>query len=285
MHRPSKLVFTGERVIPDAEDGKAWLPLHFARYCFARTLMRGQRILDVACGTGYGAAMLAGAGAETITGVDIDGDTIEYARLNYGQIHGVTFIQGSALDLAKLSIGPIDFCVSFETIEHLSDPERFLAEIRQVLVPGGQLLISTPNRYLYSPTNTDGCHPVNSFHLHEWTVTEFISVLSRYFEVVAVYGQECVRRRQAWAHHWTKRLLVGSGPPTGLLRSVGEVARRPPFDRLYRRAFGSSRLPPEGSDVAALTCEDLGPNVRVRAMSADEVPTYVVCLSRKGGCV
>ena len=134
--------FTGERVVPGEVDADLWNE-HFARYAFAARLSRKKRVLDTGCGTGYGTAELARAAALAV-GVDISAGAIEYARQHYAHAN-VRFLRASceALPLASSSF---DLVVSFEVIEHLKEWQAFLLEIRRLLAPGGQCVISTPNQ-------------------------------------------------------------------------------------------------------------------------------------------
>src|SRR5690606_6296589 len=137
--------FTGERYV----SGLAGQIRHehFHRYLFAAEYCGGRAVLDVACGEGYGCAMLAQV-AESVVGVDIDAATIRYAREQYATDR-LRFEPGDATDL-PLPTASVDVVTSFETIEHFSNHEGFLAEVVRVLRPGGLLIISSPNRPIYS---------------------------------------------------------------------------------------------------------------------------------------
>src|SRR5207249_9324746 len=108
-------------------------------------LVPEKRVLDIACGEGYGSAALARAGAASVVGVDISAEACEHARRKYG----VDARVGRA-DRIPLPAGSIDVIVSFETIEHVERPESFLNECVRVLAPGGALILSTPNREAFA---------------------------------------------------------------------------------------------------------------------------------------
>src|SRR3954471_2687675 len=108
------LEFTGERYLPGTVGEIAHE--HWHRYAFARTFVGGRRVLDAACGEGYGSALLATA-AVHVTGVDIDARTLAHARAAYAGRVNVDFIEGSATML-PLPDASVDVVVSFETIEH-----------------------------------------------------------------------------------------------------------------------------------------------------------------------
>src|SRR5688572_18974511 len=100
---------------------------HLARYRFAAKYVAGGRVLDIACGSGYGTALLREAGGREVVGVDVDPEAIAYARSRYQGV-GVTFLAGDAA--SPPVAGRFDLIVSFETIEHLRDPERFCRACR-----------------------------------------------------------------------------------------------------------------------------------------------------------
>src|SRR5689334_12156293 len=135
------LEFTGERFVPGIAGGIAHE--HWHRYAFARRFVPQRRVVDVACGEGYGSALLA-ASAATVTGIDIDAATVAHAARQYGAAN-VRFAVGSAAAL-PLPDASADVVVSFETIEHLpaEAQPRMLAEFARVLAPGGIIVLSSP---------------------------------------------------------------------------------------------------------------------------------------------
>jgi SAM-dependent methyltransferase len=158
---PADLDFNGERYIPGTAGDIAYE--HWHRYAFARRFAAGRRVLDAACGEGYGTALLAAVAADAI-GVDVDPGAIAHARAVYGGRPRARFVAGSVTAL-PLPGAAIDLIISFETIEHLAAPDqpRMLDEFARVLAPGGLLIISSPNKRRYS----DETGYRNPFHLHE----------------------------------------------------------------------------------------------------------------------
>ena len=158
---PSDLEFTGERFVPGIAGEIAHE--HWHRYAFARRYAAGKRVLDVACGEGYGSALLAGV-AGAVTGIDIDAGAIAHARQSYAALANISFAEGSA-SMLPLADASVDVVVSFETIEHLprADQPRMLAEIARVLAADGVLVMSAPNPVEYSAARNYR----NPFHLHE----------------------------------------------------------------------------------------------------------------------
>jgi len=169
------LEFTGERYVPGTTGEIAHE--HWHRYAFARRFVAGRRVLDVACGEGYGSALLSEAAAKVV-GVDIDAATLAHARSAYKDRPNVEFIEGSASQL-PVADASVDVVVSFETIEHLdaADQPKMLAEFARVLASDGLLILSSPNRPQYS----DARSYVNPFHRHELDRDELAALLAPHF--------------------------------------------------------------------------------------------------------
>jgi SAM-dependent methyltransferase len=173
--------FTGERVIPGEVDVDL-LNEHLARYAFAARLARGKRVLDAGCGAGYGSAELAES-ALSVVGVDRAAEAIDFARAAY-QLPNLTFERASCTALPHPD-GAFDLVVAFEVIEHLDNWREFLAEVRRVLAPTGQLMVSTPNRLYY--TESRGAGGANPFHVHEFGFEEFCTELRGVFAHVSMF--------------------------------------------------------------------------------------------------
>jgi SAM-dependent methyltransferase len=173
--------FTGERLIPGEVDIDL-LNEHMARYHFAVRLARGKRVLDAGCGAGYGSAELADV-AESVTAIDIAAEAVEYARAHYA-LPNLTFERASCVEL-PFADGGFDLVVAFEVIEHLENWREFLKEVRRVLAPSGQLIVSTPNRLYY--TESRGTEGANPFHVHEFDFEEFNRELREFFPHVSMF--------------------------------------------------------------------------------------------------
>ena len=185
-----KMQFTGERFTPECE-GEIRLE-HWQRYLFARSLVKDKRVLDVACGEGYGSKLLAEQAA-SVVGVDVSVEVIEHATRRYGSLAGLGFRLGDCerLDFPDASF---DVIVSFETIEHVPNQEQVLAELRRILAPDGVLIISTPNKKTYS----DDRAYQNEFHVREFYRAEFESFLKVQFPRVHLYGQKLMMHSVIW---------------------------------------------------------------------------------------
>lgn len=174
--------FTGERFIPTLP-GDIRLE-HFHRYHWCRALASGKRVLDIASGEGYGSNLLASV-AGSVIGVDISPEAVAHAQVTYGQVANLDFLQGSAAAI-PLPDKSVDLVVSFETIEHHTQHEEMMAEIRRVLTDDGVLVISSPNKKIYSDM-AGGNH--NHFHVKELYFEELNDLLSRYFVSIRYFSQ------------------------------------------------------------------------------------------------
>ncbi|HEY6233473.1 MAG TPA: class I SAM-dependent methyltransferase, partial [Candidatus Elarobacter sp.] len=160
MHMP----FTGERYVPEVR-GQIYYE-HVHRYALAFELARDLDVLDIASGEGYGAAYLAIA-ARSVVGVDIDAESIRHAASRYTAMN-LSFLAGSCTRI-PLPDASIDLVVSFETLEHIEEHEQFMREVVRVLRPHGRLVISSPNKLVYS----DEGHYHNPFHARELYFDQF----------------------------------------------------------------------------------------------------------------
>jgi 2-polyprenyl-3-methyl-5-hydroxy-6-metoxy-1,4-benzoquinol methylase len=201
--------FTGERIIPGQVDVDL-LNEHVARYTFAARLARGKRVLDAGCGAGYGSAELAQA-ADSVVGVDRAPEAIDFARANYC-LPNLRFEQASC-DALPHPGGSFDLVVAFEVIEHLDNWREFLLEVRRVLAPTGQLIISTPNKLYY--TESRGATGANPFHAHEFDFEEFQSELRAVFPHVSMYLENHVEGVTFQPHETghTVEVRVDAGDP------------------------------------------------------------------------
>lgn len=152
---------------------------HRGRYWWAAQVAAGKDVLDAACGTGYGSRILSDAGAKSVTGVDISAEAVEATAERLGD-------RGTALaaDLRELPLedDSVDLVVSWETIEHVEDGARVIAEFRRVLRPDGLLLISSPNPDVYPPGN--------EHHVHEYRAAELEALVGERFSNLSTYRQK-----------------------------------------------------------------------------------------------
>jgi 2-polyprenyl-3-methyl-5-hydroxy-6-metoxy-1,4-benzoquinol methylase len=185
----SSLTFTGERFLPEVR-GAIWYE-HWHRYAVAAPLAEAKRVLDAACGEGYGSFLLARS-ASSVVGVDLSQDTISHASQRYAQPN-LRFEAASVTQL-PLADASVDVVVSFETIEHLSPQAEMLAEFRRVLAPDGVLVLSSPNKPVY---NEGGV--ANPYHVRELDRAELAQLLATRFPQQAWYAQRVLAHSVVWA--------------------------------------------------------------------------------------
>ncbi len=166
-----ELPVTWERLIPkqiaDDPASQRLFEVHLQRYETAARYVKEKRVLDIACGAGYGSQILSLAGARAVVGVDISAETVEYARKHY-QTPGVEFVCADAeqFDWSE----KFDVIVSFETIEHLHYPAKFLDRLHSLLVPGGDLILSVP---------LGETRHVDRYHLHAFSQEDVFNLLEQ----------------------------------------------------------------------------------------------------------
>jgi SAM-dependent methyltransferase len=171
------LELTGERTLPDVPEENYWYRRHLAVYEWIAERVAGQRVADLACGEGYGSAVLARAAADVI-GVDANPEAHEHARRRY-QGQNLRFARGLVEEFSE----PCDAIVFLQTIEHIREPGRLLARIADT---AALAFISTPNRLTLAPEGADKSD--NPWHLREYTVAEYRALLEPCFADVRLYG-------------------------------------------------------------------------------------------------
>jgi SAM-dependent methyltransferase len=220
--------FTGERVIPGQVDPDLWAE-HVSRYAFAARWASGARVLDMACGAGYGTAELAGR-ARSAVGIDVAPEAVDHARSAY-RLPDLFFMPAS-VTAVPFRDGSFDLITAFEVIEHLDNWRALLSEGRRLLRPNGVFLVSTPNREYY--TDSRGSSGPNPFHTHEFEFDEFRHALTEFFphctvlvqnhvEAFAFYGNsgkssiegrmDGVRGTPQEAHFFLAVCSLGDNPP------------------------------------------------------------------------
>jgi len=230
--------FTGERLPGAAGDFAVDLERHLAAYRFARERARGRTVLDAGCGEGYGAALLAET-ADRVVGVDRD-EAIRVAAAR----HPGSRLQFRAADLERLTLGErFDLVVSFQVIEHLPDPAGFLRALAACTAPGGELIVTTPNRLMSVSENP--------YHLREWTAPELATLAAPVLPGVRVLGVHASARVLAYERargEQVRRLLRWD--PLGLRRLLPGFVVRTVFPRLAslvrRRLRSGDGLPDVG---------------------------------------
>ncbi len=171
MSTPAKsLAWTGERMIPFVSD-YATQATHWQRYLYFRPWYEDAVVVDAACGEGYGTDY-GSIFSKQSYGVDVSDEAVNHANEAYPRI------QCTVEDACTYDYSKAEMVTSFETIEHLPDPEKFLEALKACT---GRIIISTPNRKLYDPNAKLGDKPTNPYHTIEWTAEEFAELITSHF--------------------------------------------------------------------------------------------------------
>lgn len=148
---------------------------HLARYGLLRSICKGKRILDVACGEGYGSYLMLQWGADSVVGIDISRRAIAKAK-DFFQQENVTFLVGDVCNLGTLLAedSKFDIVCSFETIEHVTDPDACLRSLDALRSDSGLIIISAPNDNISAPSeHLQAGKEKNPFHLTQFTFASF----------------------------------------------------------------------------------------------------------------
>ena len=182
--------YTGERYLPWEPNAQASYE-HYHRYLLALPFAKGKRVLDLASGEGYGTALLAGVAAE-VAGIEKDPQAVTHAVSHY--IRGnLKFIQGSILDV-PVQDQVFDLITCFEAIEHVAEQEKVLDEALRLLGDDGLLMISTPNKLVFSGE----AGQLWPWHIREFDYAEFRNFLETKFEDVIYLGQKVMMGSLVW---------------------------------------------------------------------------------------
>jgi 2-polyprenyl-3-methyl-5-hydroxy-6-metoxy-1,4-benzoquinol methylase len=184
---------TGERTLPDIPAENYWYRRHLVVYEWIAARVAGMRVLDMACGEGYGASVLARRAA-AVLGVDANPEAHEHARLRYTR-PGLTFERGLVESHGER--GAFDAVVFLQTIEHVTDPAAVLAHLRTLLATDGVAYVSTPNVLTLAPPGADKSD--NPWHLKEYSSGEFRQVCASAFRSVELLGVHHARKLRVHA--------------------------------------------------------------------------------------
>jgi ubiquinone/menaquinone biosynthesis C-methylase UbiE len=174
---------TGERFLP--EMGAEISFEHRVRYLFAKEFIKNKKVLDVPSGEGYGSFELSKV-AGSVTGIDISKAAVDHATSKYKN-NNLNFNISSMACLSAFSDEEFDVITCFEGIEHVSKDIQKLAlkEFRRVLKQDGILIISSPNKRVYS--DISGYN--NPYHLAEYYYSDMKLELENFFQFVQFLGQ------------------------------------------------------------------------------------------------
>jgi ubiquinone/menaquinone biosynthesis C-methylase UbiE len=178
------LEFTGERLTTSVHSIHGVIE-HLHRYAVAQKITKNKIVLDIASGEGYGSFLLS-KNASKVFGVDIDEKSINHAKVKYASSKNIEFNVGST-DSIPLEDNSVDVVISFETLEHHDKHDLMMQEISRVLKIDGVLLISSPEKSIYSERD-----PNNPYHIKELVLDDFSDLLKRNFKNVQLFNQRFV---------------------------------------------------------------------------------------------
>jgi SAM-dependent methyltransferase len=176
------LQLTGERTLPDIPAENYWFQRHLAVYEWIGARAIGRRVLDMACGEGYGSEVLSRS-ARSVIGVDANPEAHEHARLRYRR-QNLCFERGLVETYGEA--GAFDAVVFLQTIEHVHDPVAVLGHLRSLLAQGGIAYVSTPNVLRLAPPGAPKSD--NPWHLREYRAGEFQALCGSSFGDVRLLG-------------------------------------------------------------------------------------------------
>ncbi|MDP1639066.1 MAG: methyltransferase domain-containing protein [Candidatus Nitrotoga sp.] len=266
--------FTGERFLPECS-GEIWYE-HWHRYALARQLSQHCTVLDVACGEGYGAAMVSET-AHTVVGVDLSVDVIQHAKNNYRHHANLQFVTASC-ECLPFPDASFDFAISFETIEHIEQQKEFISELKRVLRPDGILILSSPNKRLYS----DAHDYHNEFHVRELYRNELDELLHETFPHIFWLGQKLLFHSTIWPENQAcatteylindgRQVTVGSHPSVEPMYYIAVCSQNP---AMLPTALNKLSL---FSDSAEIIYQDYAKQTR-RVMELDQLLKDRECL-------
>ena len=171
------LELTGERTLPDVPEENYWFQRHLVVYEWIRRRVGGLRVVDMACGEGYGSDVLSRSAA-SVVGVDANPEAHEHAKARYTR-PGLRFER----DMIQTFAEPGDAIVFLQTIEHVEDPGELLEHFKRI---SDVAYISTPNVLTLAPKGAE--RSGNPWHVHEYRAQEFRGLLDRHFSSVEILG-------------------------------------------------------------------------------------------------
>jgi 2-polyprenyl-3-methyl-5-hydroxy-6-metoxy-1,4-benzoquinol methylase len=187
------LPLTGERTLPDVPAENYWFRRHLAVYEWIAARTKGLRVVDMACGEGYGADLLAREGAASVVGVDANPEAHEHARLRYVRPN-LRFERDAVEHFAE----PCDAVTFLQTIEHVQDPGAVLEHFKSMLGGQGVAYVTTPNLLTLAPEGAEKSD--NPWHIKEYRAEEFRALCEAHFGRVELLGLHHARKLRV--HGW-----------------------------------------------------------------------------------
>jgi len=191
------LELTGERTLPGIPGERYWFHRHEAAYAWVANtqLVRGDFVIEAGAGEGYGAELLRTAGAAQVLALDYDAAAATHMTRTYPHVLAAR----ANLIALPVATDAADLVVSMQVIEHIWNVSELLAEFARVARPGGRLVISTPNREVFSPGLAREAKPTNPFHVQEFDATQLVDLMTSHgFTHVRVRGLHHAERLAAF---------------------------------------------------------------------------------------
>jgi SAM-dependent methyltransferase len=181
------LHLTGERTLPDVPEENYWFRRHLVVYEWIAARAHGRRMVDLACGEGYGSAVLARTAA-SVVGVDANPEAFAHAQAKYAAVR-------FERNMVELWRGDVDCVVFLQTIEHVPDPDGVLEHIKDLIGPDGVAFVSTPNVLTLAPRGQ--ARSGNPWHVREYRPEEYRALCERHFARVDLLGLFHARKLRA----------------------------------------------------------------------------------------
>ncbi len=216
------LTLTGERTLPDVPEENYWFQRHLVVYEWIARRVDGRRVVDLACGEGYGSALLARTAARVV-GVDANPEAFAHARLKYAAPN-LTFER----NMIELWEGDVDCVVFLQTIEHVQDADAMLERVKALIGRDGVAFVTTPNVLTLAPPGRERSD--NPWHVREYRPAEFRALCAAHFGSVELLGLFHARRLRV--HELALRL--------GWDRVHGALRITKPFYDRFTPAIASS---------------------------------------------
>ena len=201
------LELTGERTLPDVPEENYWYRRHLVVYEWIARRIAGLRVVDMACGEGYGSDVLARDGAASVVGVDANPEAHEHARLRYVRPN-LRFER----DLVETFDEPCDAIVFLQTIEHVRNPDEVLEHFKALVGPAGVVYVTTPNVLTLAPEGAEKSG--NPWHVKEYRAEEFRALCEAHFSSVELLGP-VPRAQAARPRAGDPARRLGRRPPRG----------------------------------------------------------------------
>jgi SAM-dependent methyltransferase len=259
-----------ERVIPGVSANFLYQEA-LARYEFALQLIGSvKKVLDLACGTGYGSAFLANT--NSVVGIDRDKEAIEFARKHFGgdvEFNVLDFEREwrRIPDLVRNDKEQFNAICAFEIIEHLNNPQKFLKNAHSILKPKGIMILSTPNANIPTPPNSTK----SKYHTKEYTYEEFEILLKKTFKKVVMYGQMKDQKAKEALNEFMKsqrarqsvvnsdrlhiRKLIPKSVKEKIWKYAGSLFGRKAQDELTTKNFPISKKDVENAEYFIAVCK------------------------------